>query len=218
MPIFNPFLPSYVRDPYAAYRRLRDEEPVHRSTVLQAWVVTGYEECREVLRDPARFSSDPALARGPLAEQLHRRRRESPLGETATVLNSDPPAHTRLRALVSRAFTPRRVEGLRPHVAEVAADLLARRSAGEPFELTSGLAEPLPVIVIAELLGVPPADRELFAGWSHAIAATTDVLTTVLLVEEARAGVRELIDYLDGVVAQRRTAPQDDLISALVAA
>ena len=218
MPIFNPFLPSYVRDPYAAYRRLRDSEPVHRSTVLQAWVVTGYEECRDVLREPARYSSDPALARGPLAEQLQRRRRESPLGETATVLNSDPPAHTRLRALVSRAFTPRRVEGLRPHVGEVAAELLARRVAGEPFELTAGLAEPLPVIVIAELLGVPPADRDLFAGWSHSIAATADVLTTDLLVEEARAGVRELIDYLDRVIAERRASPREDLISALVAA
>jgi cytochrome P450 len=218
VPIFNPFLPSYMRDPYAAYRRLRDDEPVHRSTVLQAWVVTGYEECREVLREPARYSSDPALARGPLAEQLQRRRRESPLGETATVLNSDPPAHTRLRALVSRAFTPRRVEGLRPHIAEVAAELLTRRSGSEPFELTAGLSEPLPVIVIAELLGVPPADCGLFVGWSHAIAATTDVLTTDLLVEEARAGVRELTDYLNGVIAERRASPRDDLISALVAA
>ncbi len=83
--------------------------------------------------------------------------------------------------------------------------------------MTSGLAEPLPVIVIAELLGVPPADRELFVRWSHAIAATTDVLTTDLLVEEARAGVRELIDYLERIIEERRGEPRDDLISALLA-
>ena len=216
MAVFNPFLPSYLEHPYPAYAALRAEQPVHFSAALQAWVLTGYEECERVLRDHATFSSSPLVATGQLATMLQQQRREFPLGEVPSVLNSDPPVHTRLRGLVNRAFTPRTVEELRPRIEEVADELLAEARAGTSFDVASGLAQPLPIIVIAELLGVPAADRELLKRWSTAIASTTNVLNPPAVLEAARLATSELIAYIDGVVAERRARPADDLISALI--
>src|SRR5690606_2375897 len=103
---------------------LRSQGPVHRSQALQSWVVTAYDECVEVLRDPATFSSSSETGTTPLAKTLNQQRLASPLGHVPVILNSDPPTHTRLRALVNRAFTPRTVEALRPHIEEVTATLL----------------------------------------------------------------------------------------------
>ena len=150
---------------------------------------------------------------------LQQQRREFPLGETPTVLNSDPPVHTRLRTLLNRAFTPRAIEGLRPRIEEIAASLLADAGAsGGRFDVAAGFAQPLPIIVIAELLGVPPEDRDRFKRWSVAIARTTNVLNPPAVIEAAREATSELIAYMDGVVAQRRRAPGADILTALAAA
>ena len=121
MVVFNPFLPSYQANPYPAYAALRAQDPVHFSLAIQAWVLTAYEDCERVLRDADTFSSSSFTASGQLATVLQQQRREFPLGEVPTVLNSDPPVHTRLRTLLNRAFTPRAIEGLRPHIEEIAA-------------------------------------------------------------------------------------------------
>ncbi len=219
MAIFNPFLPSFQADPYPQYAALRAEEPVHFSLALQAWVLTAYEDCALVLRDAETFSSSSDTASGQLAEVLQQQRREFPLGETPTVLNSDPPVHTRLRSLLNRAFTPRAIEGLRPRIEEIAASLLDDVDASNGrFDIATGFAQPLPIIVIAELLGVPPKDRDRFKRWSVAIARTTDVLNTPAILEAARDATRELIGYMDEVVAQRREAPGADILTALTAA
>ena len=216
--MFNPFLPSFLEDPYPAYERLRVEDPVHRSMALQAWVLTRYDECVAVLRDHQTFSSESGHATGQLAEELTRQRLQSPLGHVPTVLNSDPPVHTRLRAIVSRAFTPRVVEEMRPRVEEIAESLFADRGEDGPFDVMSGLAQPLPVIVIAELLGVPPSDRALFKRWSNAIAAATAIFNSPELLADARGAAQELIDYLGRFVEERRQRPRQDLISMLVRA
>ena len=216
MAVFNPFLPSYLEDPYPAYARLRAQEPVHFSAALQAWVLTGYEDCERVLRDAAAFSSSPLVATGQMAKLLQQQRREFPLGTVPTVLNSDPPVHTRLRGLVNRAFTPRTIEELRPRIEEVADELLADVPAGGSFDVARGLAQPLPIIVIAELLGVPAADRELLKRWSTAIASMTNVLNPPAVMEAAQLATTELIAYIDKVVAERRARPADDLLSALI--
>ena len=218
MVVFNPFVPSFKANPYLQYGRLRDAEPVHRSIAMQAWILTRYDDCIDVLRDPSTFSSDAQHAGGQLGELVREQRAESPLGEAQTLLTIDPPAHSRMRAVVNRAFTPRRVEALRPRIEAIAHELLDAAPASGGFELMSGLAQPLPVIVIAELLGVPTADRERFKTWSNAIAATTDVLNSEAVINEARETTLELIDYFRRFVDERRVAPQDDLISALVAA
>ena len=216
MAIFNPFLPSFLENPYPAYASLRRSDPVHFSAALQAWVLTRYDDCERVLRDPTTFSSSAERATGQLAQTLLQQRRQFPLGEVPTVLNSDPPTHTRLRALVNRAFTPHTVEDLRPHIEEIAGSLLAEARSGQPFDLVTGFAQPLPIIVIAELLGVPSSDRDLFKRWSNAIAATTNVLNPPPVLEAAREATAELVAYLDRVVAERRQSLADDLISALV--
>ncbi len=219
MAVFNPFLPSFQADPYPQYAALRAADPVHYSLALQAWVLTAYEDCALVLRDDETFSSSSNTASGQLAEVLQQQRREFPLGETPTVLNSDPPVHTRLRGLLNRAFTPRAIEGLRPRIEEIAASLLDDVDASNGrFDVARGFAQPLPIIVIAELLGVPPEDRDRFKRWSVAIARTTDVLNTPAILDAAREATRELIAYMDEVVAQRRRAPGADILTALAAA
>ena len=219
MAIFNPFLPSYEANPYPAYAALRAEDPVHFSAAIQAWVLTAYEDCERVLRDADTFSSSSYTASGQLATALQQQRREFPLGEVPTVLNSDPPVHTRLRSLLNRAFTPRAIDGLRPHIEEIAASLLAGADrAGGRFDAVTGFAQPLPIIVIAELLGVPPSDRDRLKEWSTAIANTTNVLNTEAVLAAARRATLELIAYMDEVVAQRRTAPGADIMTALVQA
>ena len=218
MAVFNPFLPSFAENPYPAYASLRADEPVHFSAALQAWVLTGYEHCEQALRDGATFSSNPLVARGQLALMLQQQRREFPLGEVPTVLSSDPPVHTRLRTLLNRAFTARAIEGLRPRIEEIAASLLDGIRAGDRFEAVGGFAQPLPIIVIAELLGVPPADRDLFKRWSTAIARTTNVLNPPSVLDAAREATVELIAYMDEVVARRRREPGADIMTALVGA
>ena len=218
MVAFNPFVPSFRRNPYLQYSRLRAEEPVHRSGALQAWVLTRYADCAAVLRDPATFSSDQRQAGGRVGELIREQRAASPLGDARTLLTIDPPAHTRMRAIVNRAFTPRRVAELRPRIEEIARDLLATAPARGTFDLMSALARPLPVIVIAELLGVPPADRDRFARWSSVIAATTDLRSSETAVAAAREVTRELMDYFRGYVDRRRESPGSDLLSALTGA
>ena len=218
MAVFNPFVPSFKRNPYIQYGRLRGEEPVHRSGALQAWILTRYEDCLAVLRDPATFSSDTQQASGQVGALVREQRAASPLGDVRTLLTVDPPAHTRMRGILSRAFTPRRVAALRPRIEEVACELLASAPERGEFDLMAAFARPLPVIVIAELLGVPPDDRDRFAHWSSAIAATTELVNSEAAIAAARATTLELVDYFRGFVAERRTAPRADLISALVAA
>ena len=219
MAVFNPFLPSYQANPYPAYAALRAEDPVHFSAAIQAWVLTTHEDCERVLRDEETFSSSSDTASGQLATVLQEQRREFPLGEVPTVLNSDPPVHTRLRTLLNRAFTPRAIEGLRPHIEDIADSLLADAGrAGGRFDAVTGFAQPLPIIVIAELLGVPPEDRDQLKVWSTAIANTTNVLNTEDALTAARQATVELIAYMDEIVAQRRAAPGADIMTALVQA
>ncbi|MDO9446160.1 MAG: cytochrome P450 [Dehalococcoidia bacterium] len=216
--VFNPFVPSYRKNPYLQLGRLREADPVHFSAALQAWILTRYEDCLAVMRDHATFSSDAHNARGQLAEALQQQRRESPVGDVATVLGVDPPRHTEMRAIVNRAFTPRRVQALRPRIEEIARELLASAPVTGEFELMTGLAQPLPVIVIAELLGVPAADRGRFKHWSNAIAATTNLLQTEEMQATTRQAVQEVVDYLGGFIRDRQREPREDLISVLVAA
>lgn len=215
---FNPFVPSFRTNPYLQLGRLREGDPVHRSEALQAWVLTRYDDCLRVMRDAETFSSDVMQAGGSLATALREQRRETPLGEARTVLGSDPPTHTQLRSIVNRAFTPRRAAALRPHIEDVTASLLAQAPDEGEWDLMRGLAQPLPVIVIAELLGVPVEDRDRFRTWSQALAATTNLLQDAPTRRGAIAAAKELREYLEAVVAERVAAPQDDLISALLEA
>ncbi len=204
-------------DPYPTYASLRLSDPVGFNPTLQAWLLTRYTDCHAVLQDHATFSSNPELARSNLG-QLRLQQRVALGMETPTVLTTDPPDHTRLRAIVTRAFTPARMERMRAHITEIADGLLARAHDSPTFDLITGLAQPLPIIVIAEMLGVPPEDREQFKRWSTAIASLTAPflpLEQMLPIHQARDA---LADYLTAVLDDRRAHPRDDLISAIVQA
>ena len=216
---FNPFAPGMLADPYPMYNALRQHSPVHWSGLMEAWVLSRFEDVDFVLTDP-RFSADRSRARNRFAQMAAQQQQQfGPLGRAPTMLGSDPPEHTRLRRLVSKAFTPRAVEDLRPRIQEIVDHLLDSLEGRSDFELVRELAYPLPVIVIAEMLGVPPEDRDRFKHWSDTVVATLGgPFTPPDVLERARQSIEELAEYIRDVVKQRRRQPKGDLISGLVAA
>ncbi len=171
MAIYQPNRPAYSLDPYSFLHRLRIEEPVHRSRELAAWVVTSFEEALRVLTDDAHFSPDPAHETGDLGAMVRAQRDSVPMGGSPILGNSDPPDHTRLRAIVNRAFTPRALADFQPEVELMVKDLLLAWRPGEPFEVMERLAQPLAITAVLAYLGVPPAGLAPFRAWSHAIMA-----------------------------------------------
>ena len=217
---FNPFDPRLRTNPYEVYRELRETDPVHWSQIMQTWLLTRYDDNLMVLRDHARFSSDRTRATNPFVKELEKFRQASgPAGRTPTMLSVDPPAHTRMRNLVNKAFTPRTVERVRPHIAEIADELLDSLPDPGKIDVVRDLAIPLPVIVIAETLGVPPSERERFKAWSTDIAGTLGgPFQPPEVLDKARISSIELAEYFQDQLDKRRKAPADDLLSALVAA
>jgi pimeloyl-[acyl-carrier protein] synthase len=213
--VFNPLLPEFHADPYPFYRRLREEDPVHQSP-LGIWVLTRYDDAVMVLRDP-RFGREG------MAELLEARLGAGSVrpANTRDMLFRDPPDHTRLRALVSRAFTPRVVEAMRPHIQEIVDGLLDRVEGARGMDVIEDLAYPLPVTVICEMLGVPIADQDVFKQWSADIARSLDASIlpagseVITRGQEAGDALRE---YFRSLIAVRRKRPQPDLLSALIAA
>ncbi|MGH7005916.1 MAG: cytochrome P450, partial [Alphaproteobacteria bacterium] len=213
--------PAFVADPYPALRRLQDAAPVFRSERMGAWVVTRHADVRAAFRDP-RLSSDrirPFVARlQPAMKEL-----VLPLGENLSLwaVFNDPPQHTRLRALMSKAFTSRAVEALRPRVAAIVDELLDAMEAKEgEQDYHREFAYPLPATVIAELLGVPRADVEKLKKWSDDLAQF--VLTSRANPEKYRraaAGMAEMTDYFDHFIRRRASeGGGNDVTTALLAA
>jgi cytochrome P450 len=214
------FPAQLFQDPYPFYRLLRQAGPVTWLPPFQAWAVTGYEEVLAVLRDHGRFSSERGRARNRLAEQIEDMQRQvGPLARTQTMLNADPPAHTRMRNLVNKAFTPRAVEEMRPRIEAITEQLLDEAPEPGRLDVMADLANALPVIVIAEMLGVDPADRKQFKAWSDGIAGSVG---SASLDETRMARVREssasLGEYFHRVIEERRREPRNDLVSRLIAA
>ena len=216
---FNPSRKAMRDDPHPFYRALRQRDPFHRSRPGDGYVLTRYADCLAVLSDKT-FSSDERHLRR--WKRYMRRRRlggiEDPYeNDSATMLRMDPPDHTRLRNLVNKAFTPRAVERMRTRVASLVDELLRPVAAAGRTELVSDFAAPLPVVVIAEMLGVPASDRERFRHWSDEIVLTLGEST---MDEERRAdrAMEELGEYIAVVAEERRADPQEDLLSALVLA
>ena len=210
---YNPLSARMVRDPYPLYARMRERDPVHRSRLTGAWMFTRHGDVDTILRDPRRFASDPR--KGTLSP---RQARLLPPAEEYTLLFLDPPDHTRLRALVNKAFTRRAVKALEPRIRAILAALLDAVDDSSAFDLMEAVARPMPVIVIAEMLGVPPEDRARFRQWS---AQRARLLEPTIGMRERRIGAAasEAFDaYFRAIIEQRRTDPRDDILSALVEA
>jgi cytochrome P450 len=213
----NPFLSEYRIDPYPCYHALRANDPVYRSRVFRAWILTRYVDVAGVLRNPL-FSVD----RTQLKLFRHMNPFRSLDGDFAqavvrSLLMVDPPDHTRMRGLVNKAFTPRAVERLRPRIQDVVDEILDRFRQGDEMDLIRDLAYPLPVIVIAEMLGVPSADRSDFKRWSDQLTVLLDPFQAGGLAQAEQA-FSELATYFGRVFEERRRQPREDLVSALVAA
>jgi cytochrome P450 len=202
------FSPEFEADPHPVYAELRRESPVRLVTMpggLPAWLVTRYADARQALADP-RLAKAPAARIGGLTELPD----WVVNGMGQHMLNVDAPDHTRLRRLVSAAFTVRRIEALRPRIEQITDELLDAMAGQDVLDLIDAFAFPLPIQVICELLGVPVADRDSFRAWTNAI------IGGLAARDELPAAAEGLVRYLRDLVRAKRAAPADDLLSALV--
>jgi cytochrome P450 len=210
---YYPLSPRVYRDPYPTYAKLRLQDPVHWNFLSHSWVFSRYRDIDALLRDHSRFSNDSRNRQGVSQAQAAASNPSGP-----SILFLDPPHHTRLRALVQQAFTPRALEALAPRIRQIAAQLLDQLADPTAFEVMEALARPLPMTVMAELLGVPTRDLTQFQTWSRRRARVIEPLMTAREQQIATQAAYELDAYFLGLIEQRRAEPQDDLISALVAA
>lgn len=237
---YRPFDEAIREDPFPSYARLREEFPVYRSDDPDAWVVSRYDDVLHVLKNPDIFSSDamstvmmgvdPRAMMDPSVDPLAIENMMAvanampfPVEEMARSRNlivSDPPQHDVLRTIVNRGFTPRRIAAWEPRVRRLVDDCMERLRAGDHCDIIADIAVPVPVIVVAEMLGVEPARRADFKRWS-------DTLIEGITGSRRRDGfiksgvvemLREFATYFGEVAEQRRLEPRDDLVSVLVSA
>jgi cytochrome P450 len=216
---FDPWSPEFVAAPYPAYARLREESPVLWFEPSRQYLISRHEDVNALLRDRR-------LGRSYLHVATHEEMgRSAPpdyqepfwtLNDNG-MLDREPPDHTRLRRLVSQAFTPRRVEALRPVVQRLADELVDAFVAEGGGDLIANVAEPLPVTVIAELLGIPEADRHALRPWSAAICGMYELNPSRETAEAAVRASEEFSEYLRALARRRKDDPRDDLVSALAA-
>ncbi len=235
---YRPFDDANRNDPFPVYRRLRDEAPVYRSDDPEAWVVSRYDDVLHVLKTPELFSSDamstvmmgvdPRAMIDPSVDPLAIENMMAmadampfPVEEMARHRNlivSDPPQHDVLRSIVNRGFTPRRISAWEPRVRQLVSSCMKRVADGEGCDIISDIAVPVPVIVIAEMLGVEPERRADFKRWS-------DIMIEGITGARRREGfiksgvvemMKEFATYFGEIAERRRSDPRDDLVSILV--
>ena len=207
MNIFSSITPAMKDNPFPFFALGRQLAPVVYNDASGMWHAFRYADIRDALRDHASFSSDPT----PYVAEAARR--------PQSMLTTDPPRHTQLRDLVNAAFTPRRVAALEPRLAAITSELLDDALGSGRLDIIDDLAYPLPVIIIAELLGVPPADRALFRRWSDLIVRYLgQELVETALPDDLLQAQTEFREYFGEGIEEHRRRPSDDLISALLAA
>ena len=209
--------PQMRADPHPIYHQLRAHAPLQRVSE-HFWVATGYDVCRSLLRDP-RLSVESAHANN--HEEILARSNRGPLLREltdASMLFRDPPDHTRLRGLVQRAFTPRIIESWGERVSEVSDQLLDDLTQRLEIDVLADFAWPMPVIVIAEMLGVPIDERERFRGWARDLALTIEPVLSDEQAARAEEAARAFREFFAQLIAERRRDPQEDLLTALIEA
>ncbi len=216
--VYNFWDPAVRHQPQTLYNQVRAADPVHRAIGPVSgnpfWFLTRYEDCVTALKHPrigkdVRANLEPAEYQSYMGEESGG---DDPFQAiNRHLLNMDPPDHTRLRALVHKAFTPRMVDNLRPRIRKIAADLLDAMAGHDEIDLIDAYALPLPIIVIAEMLGVPVEDQAQFRQWSDTLLFDPDF-------EASSAAAMAFTMYMQEMIERRQTEPQDDLITALVQA
>jgi cytochrome P450 len=207
---YNPLSPAVQDNPYPYYAELRDKAPVAWVESMHAWAVSRYADVDFILRNPRLFSSASwkiASSGNPDIVQ-----------KVPSLLSMDPPDHTRLRKLANKGFTPRLIRAMEPRVQAITQDLLGTLTKKAEVDLVSALSVPLPIIVIAEMLGVEVERQADFKHWSDALVRALNRPTDKAVRAEIRQSVSELHTYLESMINRRRTEPGDDLITAFVQA
>ena len=208
--------PEGRADPYPRYRQLREVAPVHHSDLGAVWFLTRWADCNAVLRDPRLGKGDLNDDRRALFNPGLPPRQQTVMGNSMLFVN--PPDHTRLRGLVSRGFTPRRMQDLEAHVGHMADVIVDRMAVEGDVDVMDALAFRLPVQVIGELVGVPPSDRDQFRTLVRASAAALEPGVTAEQVEDAEHAMAIMDDYFRSLIERRRANLEHDLVSALIAA
>src|SRR2546425_5998018 len=189
---------EFLADPYPYYKLLRESDPVHFDEARRSWMLTRYNDIANVLHDDDHLSAEQGVA--------------------TSMLVSDPPDHTRLRTLVSKAFTPRTLSQVPPRIREIVDGLLDAVAHHGGMELISEFAYPLPITVIAEVLGVEPERRDLFRSASQKVAVALGYITDPEVATRAIEGRNQLLEYFDELIPKRRAEPREDLLSAMIQA
>lgn len=216
-PIFNPLEPGFAANPYPQYRLLLERNPV-QETPFGPWMLFRYHDCSRFLRDPKLSVEDRSVAgsnpRAELRDQIFGERARR---GTRSILNIDPPDHTRIRGIVQKVFTPRAVDGLAPLVQQMVDDALdAVVARGDSMEVIGDLAFPLPFQVISEMLGMPDADRDELRGWAHTLTLGLEPVLARLHVDDILEASDRMTEHVLEAIAWKRTHPADDLLSALI--
>ena len=198
--VFDPLSRKMRANPYPFYEELRRKDPVHRMRLQPAWVLSNYADVDLALRDHRRFGNSG---------------KEYNYIPYNSLLDIDPTDHTRIRGLVTQGFTPRSVAALEPRIQQTVDGLLDDLEGRERIDLIRDFAYPLPITVIAELMGVPVEDRDQFDKWSRVVALSVDPLLNSGQIRQVRQAVEELFEYLEGIAEARRKEPREDLISAM---
>jgi cytochrome P450 len=216
---FNPLADGYTENPYPHFAEMREAEPVHHSVTRQ-WVLFRYDDVFRLLRDPGMSVQDDKIEDRDLQREamFEAHAGDDEFEVERSMLGLDPPDHTRLRRLVSKAFTPSSIEALRPMIqglVDATIDSMIERGGGD---VVSELAFPLPFDVISAMLGMPESDKEQVAEWSAAIVKTLDPILTEDEIREAIVADRAMGAHLDGVIEWKRANPGADLLTALIEA
>ena len=213
---------EFLYDPYPILNRLREEDPVHWSDSIGGWVVTRYDDIISTFRDVCRYSNEGRLARAVEYLPAETRAKFKPFEDhyrTKGLLHSDPPDHTRLRSLVTRALTVTVVEAMRPRIQQIVDESLDKVEDKHEMDIISDLAIVLPFTVLAEILGTPTADQYLFKKWADSLLAFQGVNKPgEHILERSQTALIEIKSYLSQLVEERRRQPREDLLSKLAMA
>ena len=216
---YNPFEPGFIEDPYTEYAKMRREDPIHRSP-LDFWVLFGYQDITRFLKDPTLSVEDrnaTPTALDQMVMEILADRVESERG-ARSMLSRDPPDHTRLRKLVTKAFTPRVIQNLRPRIQELVDEMLDAAQERGAMDVIHDFAFPLPFVVISEMLGVPAKDGEKLREWSGMIVRSLEPIVDPDTIRGIADASDKMFDHVSDLIAWKRKEPGDDLLSALIAA
>jgi cytochrome P450 len=216
-PTFNPFDPVFRANPYPFYKALREQDPVHAADVGNI-VLTRHEDVFSTLRSND-FSRDIEASANEPTDPLWiaKRERRKGRGGGNTILNLDPPDHTRLRRLVSKAFTPTSIDRLRPRIQQLVDDVLDKAARNGGMELVDEMAFPIPFQVISDLLAMPTDRSDELREWGQLITLSLEPTSTLEDLDRTDGALNEMIPYLFTIIEDRRSHPGDDLLSALIA-